>query len=156
MHEVYLGRFHAGAGGLPLADDEEVICGIGPLTVPTADYVAAGAGWNRYPELLAQNNHLISATAEVIYPRARYLLQLGDSAKKAGGAMPPGWSRRARRTAFSRAYNDHHAATPRHAAQLLGKTRREARDAVFVLWVAAASAQDGPRTAQLSLLGEQP
>ena len=90
MHEVYLGRFHADAGGLPLADNEEVICGIGPLTVPTADYVAAGAGWSKYPELLAQNRHLISATAEVIYPRARYLLRLGDDAKQAGRAIPPG------------------------------------------------------------------
>ena len=90
MHEVYLGRFHAGAGGLPLADHEEVICDIGPLTVPDADYVAAGAGWNRYPELLAQNSHLISASAEVIYPRARYLLQLGVNAKQAGRAIPPG------------------------------------------------------------------
>ncbi|MCH8302898.1 MAG: tRNA (adenosine(37)-N6)-threonylcarbamoyltransferase complex dimerization subunit type 1 TsaB [Proteobacteria bacterium] len=89
MHEIYLGRFHADAGGLPQADNEEVICGIGPLTVPDAGYVAAGAGWNRYPELLAQNSHLISATAEVIYPRARYLLQLGVNAKQAGRAIPP-------------------------------------------------------------------
>lgn len=89
MHEIYLGRFHADAGRLPQADNEEVICDIGPLTVPDADYVAAGAGWNKYPELLAQNSHLISATAEVIYPRARYLLQLGDNAKQAGRAIPP-------------------------------------------------------------------
>ena len=89
MHQIYLGRFHADAGRLRQADNEEVICGIGPLTVPDAGYVAAGAGWNTYPELLVQNSHLISATAEVIYPRARYLLQLGDNAKQAGRAIPP-------------------------------------------------------------------
>ena len=44
MHQIYLGRFHADIGRLPLADNEEVICGIGPLTVPNGDYVAAGAG----------------------------------------------------------------------------------------------------------------
>jgi tRNA threonylcarbamoyladenosine biosynthesis protein TsaB len=89
MREVYLGQFHADAGGLPLADNEEVICGIGPLTVPTAGYVAAGAGWTKYPELLAQNSKLISATADVVYPRACHLLQLGKSAKQAGRAIPP-------------------------------------------------------------------
>ena len=90
MHEVYLGRFHAGAGQLPVADDEEVICGIGPLIVPPAEYVAAGAGWNKYPDLLAQNSKLVSATVDVIYPRARYLFQLGVQSKQAGRAIPPG------------------------------------------------------------------
>ncbi len=89
MHQVYLGRFHADAGGLPLADNEELICGIGPLTVPTADYVAAGAGWKKYPDLLAQNSELISAAADVIYPRARHLVPLGENAKRAGRAIPP-------------------------------------------------------------------
>ena len=89
-HEVYLGRFHADAERLPVADDEEVICGIGPLSVPSGDYVAAGAGWNKYADLLAQNGNLISATADVIYPRARYLFQLGVKSKNAGRAIPPG------------------------------------------------------------------
>ena len=89
MREVYLGRFHADAGGLPVADDDEVICGIGPLNVPTGDYVAAGAGWTKYPDLLAQNSKLIAATTEVIFPRARYLLQPGSSSMQAGRAVAP-------------------------------------------------------------------
>ena len=90
MREVYLGRFHADAGRLPAADDEESICGIGPLSVPGGNYAAAGAGWNNYPDLLAQNSHLIAATTDVIYPRARYLVQLGVKSKQAGRAMAPG------------------------------------------------------------------
>ncbi len=90
MHEVYLGRFHADAERLPVADDAEKICGIGPLAVPTREYTAAGAGWNNYPDLLAQNSNLIAATAGVIYPRARYLVQLGVKLKQAGRAIAPG------------------------------------------------------------------
>jgi tRNA threonylcarbamoyladenosine biosynthesis protein TsaB len=89
MHEVYLGRFHADAERLPAADDEEVICQIGPLTVPTGNYIAAGAGWLKYPELLAQNGNLITATADLVYPRARYLLQLGARSNQAGHGIPP-------------------------------------------------------------------
>ncbi len=90
MHEVYLGRFHADAKRLPVADEKEVICGIGPLTVPDGEYLAVGAGWRKYPDLLAQNSSLIAATADLIYPRARYLLQLGARSKQAGHAIPPG------------------------------------------------------------------
>jgi len=90
MHEVYLGRFHADGERLPVADDEEVITGIEPLDLPAGDYVAAGAGWHKYPDLLAQNSALIASTAKVIQPRARHLLQLGVRAKQAGCAIPPG------------------------------------------------------------------
>lgn len=90
MHEVYLGRFHADAERLPVADGDEVICGISPLDVPAGKYVVAGAGWSQYPDLLAQNDELIAVTADVIYPRARYLLQLGVKSKQAGRAIPPG------------------------------------------------------------------
>lgn len=93
MHEIYLGRFHADAERLPAADDEEVICQIGPLTVPTGNYIAAGAGWLKYPELLAQNGNLFAATeatADLVYPRARHLLQLGARSKLAGRGVPPG------------------------------------------------------------------
>ena len=89
MHEVYLGRFHADAERLPVAGDDELICRIGPLTVPEGEYVAAGAGWRKYPDLLAQNSSLIAATADLIYPRARYLLQLGARSKQAGHGIPP-------------------------------------------------------------------
>jgi tRNA threonylcarbamoyladenosine biosynthesis protein TsaB len=89
MHEVYLGRFQADAERLPAADDEEVICQIGPLNVPTGNYVAAGAGWLKYPELLAQNSNLIITTADLIYPRARHLLQLGARSRLAGHGIPP-------------------------------------------------------------------
>ena len=90
MHEVYFGRFHADAERLPVADGQEAIYGIGTLDVPGGDYVAAGAGWNKYPDLLAQNGHLLAATAEIVYPRARHLLRLGCRSLQAGHAIPPG------------------------------------------------------------------
>jgi len=90
MHEVYLGSYRADAERLPVAGDEERICGIGPLSVSAGDYVAAGAGWHKYPALLPQNSNLVAATSDVIYPRARYLLQLGARSVRAGGAIAPG------------------------------------------------------------------
>jgi len=89
MHQVYLGRYHADSQGLPSADDDERICGIGPLKLPGADYVGAGAGWSKYADLLAQNSDLVSATIDVIYPRARYVVRLGCKAIQAGLAIPP-------------------------------------------------------------------
>lgn len=89
MHEVYLARFHADDDGLPISNDEEKICEIGPLQVPDDEYVAAGGGWSRYPELLAQNSGLISVTADVQYPRACFLVRLGAQAIQAGLAIPP-------------------------------------------------------------------
>ncbi len=90
MHQVYLGRFHADAARLPVAAEDEKICGIGPLMVPGGNYAAAGAGWDKYPDLLARNSHSIAVTTGVIYPRARYLLQLGARSKQAGRAIAPG------------------------------------------------------------------
>lgn len=89
MHEIYLGRFHADSEGLPTADDDERICGIGPLNLPGADYVGAGGGWSKYADLLAQNSDVVSANIDVIYPRARYLVRLGSHAIQVGLAIPP-------------------------------------------------------------------
>ncbi len=89
MHQVYLGQFHADSEGLPSADDDERICGIGPLNLPGADYVGAGGGWGKYADLLPQNSDLVSATIDVVYPRARYLVRLGNKAIQAGLAIPP-------------------------------------------------------------------
>lgn len=89
MHEVYLGRFHADLRGLPLPDVDEVVAAIGPLDIPAGDYVAAGAGWHKYPELLVQNDAVISLTADIIHPRARYLLPLGMVSMQAERSIPP-------------------------------------------------------------------
>jgi tRNA threonylcarbamoyladenosine biosynthesis protein TsaB len=89
MNEVYLGRFHADAERLPVADGPETICGIGALGVPGGRYVAAGAGWHRYPELLAENEPLIAASVDCIYPHARGLLCLGARLLQSGQAIPP-------------------------------------------------------------------
>jgi tRNA threonylcarbamoyladenosine biosynthesis protein TsaB len=75
MKEVYLGSFTA-AGGLPVAECEEQICAVGPLSGYDRQFVAAGDGWNRYPGLLADNSALVSRVLPVAYPRAQYLLKI--------------------------------------------------------------------------------
>jgi len=90
MQEVYLGRFHANEERLPIAAGQELICGIGALDVPGGEYVVAGAGWNKYPELVEQNKHLIAAFADVVYPRARFLVQMGSRSMQSGHSISPG------------------------------------------------------------------
>ena len=40
------------------------------------DWMTAGFGWQRYPELAAMNAASISEASDVLYPDARYLLRL--------------------------------------------------------------------------------
>ncbi|MBT8104353.1 MAG: tRNA (adenosine(37)-N6)-threonylcarbamoyltransferase complex dimerization subunit type 1 TsaB [Woeseiaceae bacterium] len=93
MNEVYLGAFGRGDHGIPQALFAERLCGqviIDELDEDAAaSRFAAGAGWQRYPALLAANNGLIGNTSPVLYPRARYLLPLGVAALTAGAAVAP-------------------------------------------------------------------
>ncbi|MGH8221852.1 MAG: hypothetical protein ACREQZ_02650, partial [Woeseiaceae bacterium] len=52
-------------------------------------WVAAGAGWTRYPGLAAANAGPIAGTSELRYPRARYLLGLGVRAWRTGADIAP-------------------------------------------------------------------
>ena len=47
--------------------------------------LAAGEGWQRYPELLAANETLLGGQSDVLYPRATYLLTLAELS----AAIPP-------------------------------------------------------------------
>ena len=51
--------------------------------------VAAGAGWQRYPELAALNADLIGEAVDVLYPRARFLLASGADAFRRGATIDP-------------------------------------------------------------------
>ncbi len=83
MSEVYMGRFGRDERHLPVAlfperlQAQESI----PELVEEAngDRVAAGAGWDRYPALLEKNRGRIDAISDVLYPRARHLLALGEA-----------------------------------------------------------------------------
>ena len=80
MSEVYLGIYRLDSGvPVELVPERlQAACAlIRELTDEvTVIRVAAGFGWQRYPELLAANQHLFSATSTVLYPRATFLLGL--------------------------------------------------------------------------------
>jgi tRNA threonylcarbamoyladenosine biosynthesis protein TsaB len=78
MKEVYLGGFRRGADALPEALFAERLHAQGAipeLAVSAAGTrLAAGAGWARYPALLAANRDRVSKVIAVQHPRAKYLL----------------------------------------------------------------------------------
>jgi len=79
MSEVYLGIYRL-ESGMPVEVVPERLQII-ELIRELQDEVegrrlAAGFGWQRYPELLAANQHFFSATSTVLYPRATFLLGL--------------------------------------------------------------------------------
>jgi len=93
MNEVYLGAFRRGA-------DNELVA-IFPERLQTqtlieeltpelaASRVAAGFGWERYPDLAAANAEVIGKRSAVQHPRARYLLPLGKVALARGVTINP-------------------------------------------------------------------
>ena len=93
MSEVYLGAFRRGATNLPQAifperlQSQTLIEGLDESSV--SGRVAAGSGWARYPALAAANASLIGSQSAVAYPRARFLLPLGEAALAAGTAVRP-------------------------------------------------------------------
>ncbi|MBT8067408.1 MAG: tRNA (adenosine(37)-N6)-threonylcarbamoyltransferase complex dimerization subunit type 1 TsaB, partial [Gammaproteobacteria bacterium] len=93
MNEVYLGIFERGPDGLPapLATERlQVIDAIPELNPAAADgRVAAGFGWQRYPQLLELNRDRIGAEANALQPRAADLLSLGADLVLAGNTVLP-------------------------------------------------------------------
>lgn len=91
MHEVYLGIYRLDAAGLPAAVVPERLSAQVriPDLEPDADgrRVAAGFGWQRYPELLGQNRDRIDAVAAILHPRASNLLALGAAELQRSGGI---------------------------------------------------------------------
>lgn len=84
MQQVYLGIFGRMPDGPPRARFAERLHAQDAIAELDAGVtrVAAGAGWQRYPALLAANRDRLTRVVEVLHPRARYLLGL------AAGAQP--------------------------------------------------------------------
>ena len=84
LHEVYLGLYERGADGLPrLIGDERLQAegAVDELSRGEAhSTLAAGQGWERYPGLFAANEQWLTGKTHVLYPRARYLLDLSTRA----------------------------------------------------------------------------
>jgi tRNA threonylcarbamoyladenosine biosynthesis protein TsaB len=93
MSEVYLGAFERGVGGELMESFPERLQTqtlIEELTPAlAASRVAAGFGWERYPDLAAANAEVIGRSSSVHHPRARFLLPLGEVALAKGAAINP-------------------------------------------------------------------
>ena len=93
MNEVYLGAYRRGDANRPEPLFDERLHGqqlIDDLSSADASSrVAAGFGWQRYPELLAVNEALFASRSTVLHPRAAYLLSLGALALENGESVDP-------------------------------------------------------------------
>jgi tRNA threonylcarbamoyladenosine biosynthesis protein TsaB len=93
MNEVYLGIFARGHDDLPVAlvperlQAQETIAELSKAT--DGHRFAAGAGWQRYPALLAKNSAGLDTVSDAIHPRARYLLGLGVQSLESGSSIGP-------------------------------------------------------------------
>ena len=93
MNEVYLGAFRKGDDELPELKFAERLHGhmiIDELEAVNAERrVAAGSGWQRYPEIAAINAGLIGEQVNILHPRARFLLAPGADALQRGQSVDP-------------------------------------------------------------------
>ncbi|ANO51068.1 tRNA (adenosine(37)-N6)-threonylcarbamoyltransferase complex dimerization subunit type 1 TsaB [Woeseia oceani] len=88
MNEVYLAAY----GGDADAPEE-----LWPASLQSAGVLAgqlpgalpAGAGWQRYPDLLAANSDWLGSPGGILYPRAEELLRLGLRALENGQTVAP-------------------------------------------------------------------
>lgn len=93
MNEVYLGIYKREADELPAPRIAErlqamdVIPELDPSTA--AGRVAAGFGWQRYPQLLAANRAGVAGESDILHPRAADLLPLGAELLRAGKTVLP-------------------------------------------------------------------
>lgn len=93
MNEVYLGIFAKGSDDLPIPLAPERL----QLQEAIAEFnndaegprIAAGAGWQRYPALLANNIDSIDTVSDRLHPRARNLLGLGVRSLETGFSVAP-------------------------------------------------------------------
>lgn len=93
MNEVYLGAYERGDANLPIPLFAERLHGQQQIEELAGDdnsgRVAAGFGWQRYPQLFALNEGLRMSPSDFRHPHARYLLGLGAIAMQDGGSVDP-------------------------------------------------------------------
>ena len=93
MNEVYLGLYTRGEHDIPEPIIAECLHGKGAIIQlqedPLCVRVAAGFGWQRYPDLLEANRARFNDVVDVLHPTANYLLAMGASDLAAGGAIEP-------------------------------------------------------------------
>jgi tRNA threonylcarbamoyladenosine biosynthesis protein TsaB len=76
MNEVFCGEFESGSGGLVHAVGEERVCAPGAVPNPAAGpFLAAGNGFDRYPELAPVGAAATACYAD-LWPRAAVIVRL--------------------------------------------------------------------------------
>ena len=82
MNEVYLGVYRSDDDGVVVPVIDERLHDQGPISELAAwsgsRRVAAGYGWQRYPDLKTANLEWIDECVDVFFPRAKYLLHSAD------------------------------------------------------------------------------
>jgi len=93
MNQVYLGCFVRDDDGLPTAVCNERISDLEKIqqldTHPGTAWLAAGAGWQRYPSLATMQDVKLEQVTEVLVPRAVHLLGIAGHLLDAGGSIAP-------------------------------------------------------------------
>ena len=93
MNEVYLGAYRRGDANHPDTIFPERLHGqavVGELeSTDPRGRVAAGFGWQRYPQLAAVNASYIEEQLDFLHPRARFLLPLGAISLQVGKVIEP-------------------------------------------------------------------
>ena len=92
MHEAYLGIYRPATDGVPIETMPERLCAqtaIAEIEATVGRRLAAGFGWQRYPDLLAANRGRFDAVTDVLHPRARFLLPLGAAGLRDSKTLDP-------------------------------------------------------------------
>ena len=96
MNEVYVGVYDRHSDGLPAVDGEEYIAPASDLSLADAPFVAAGGGWQRYPETIARYEAQLRGHSEITEPSAHNLLEMvlaGEGAAIAPASLQPAYLR---------------------------------------------------------------
>lgn len=93
MNQVYLGVYERGDASIPESLFPERLHGSAVIEelaeTDPGGRIAAGFGWQRYPLLATLNENLFESRAEILHPRARFLLPLGAIALQNGVVVDP-------------------------------------------------------------------
>ena len=93
MEEVYFGLYRRSSTQLAEPVAAERLARQEPLAelqdLGSGETVAAGAGWQRYPDLAAHNAAYLEVDAALVVPRARDVLRLGAIAFREGRTIVP-------------------------------------------------------------------
>ncbi len=88
MQEIYLGLYDVTGDSVTAMIAERLQgCDAIPELRGGGDFLAAGYGWQRFPDLLEKNRANLRGEATVLYPHAEFLLNLGSDMFERGEAI---------------------------------------------------------------------